>query len=88
MAHPSRQLGPVGDPIDVVLRRPLALPPSPEVEQLRAKAEECLNETDGWKVLPPTNDERDKVMKRVLKIHVEVAKLERQRLQRGSLKKP
>lgn len=79
MAHPSRQLSLVRDPIDVIVRRLSALPPSPRVEALRLKTEEYLREVDGWVVAPPTADKRDRLMKDVLKLHVEVVELERER---------
>jgi hypothetical protein len=77
MAHVPRFLAVLKDAIGVVLRRLAALPPSPRVEELRAKAEGYLRSTEGWVVSPPDADERDKVMKDVLMLHVEVGKLER-----------
>jgi hypothetical protein len=47
------------------------------VKDLRAKAEEYLCEVDGWSTSPPTAEARDKLMKRALGLHVEVARLER-----------
>lgn len=62
----------------MVLRRLAALPSAPrEVEELRAKAVGYLQETDAWPTTPPTVEEREKLMKRMLKVHVDVAKLER-----------
>lgn len=44
----------VKDAIDVVLRRLSALPPSPEVEELRARAEDWLQQAQGWQHVKPT----------------------------------
>ena len=60
----------------VVVRRLSALPLSPEVAVLRVTAEEYLRESDGWRTLLPAVDERERLMKRALNLHVEVAKLE------------
>jgi hypothetical protein len=62
-----------------VLHRLTALPSSPEVEALRAQAEEYLREADSWTSSHPVAQEKERLMKRALKLHVEVAKLERQR---------
>lgn len=78
MAHPSRQLSLVRSPIDVIVRRLSALPSSPRVEELRLKAEECLREVDGWLASPPTAEELNRLMRRVLKLHTDVARLERE----------
>jgi hypothetical protein len=80
MAYRSRRLSLVSDAIEVVLRRLSALPPSPEAEELRAKAEQYQRGADGWKVSPPAAEERDRMSKGVLNLHVEVAKLERAEL--------
>jgi hypothetical protein len=77
VALPSRRLALARDAIEIVLRRLGDLPPSPEVKDLRAKAEEYLCEVDGWSTSPPTAEARDKLMKRALGLHVEVARLER-----------
>lgn len=78
MALPSRRLTLVRDAIDVVLRRLAALPSTPDVDELRARAMECVHEADGWKAAAPTAEERERLMKRVLGLHTAVAKLERQ----------
>lgn len=46
---------------------------------MRARAESYLREADGWSTSPPTVEERERLMKRVLGLHTAVAKLERQR---------
>jgi hypothetical protein len=53
------------------------LPPSGRVEELTAEAEECVKEAKGWSRSPPAAEDRDRVSKRLLKLHAEVAKLER-----------
>jgi hypothetical protein len=66
----------VNDAIDAVVRCLSGLPPSSDVDELRGRAEECLRVLDGWKVSAPTTEERNKLLNRVLRLHVEVAKLE------------
>jgi hypothetical protein len=68
----------VTDAIELVVRRLSTLPPSPKVESLQTKAQEYLRVPEGWNVTPPTAEDRDRLMKRVLRLHVEVAKLERE----------
>ena len=77
MALPTRRLSVIQEAIDVVLRRLSAVPPSPKVDELRAQAEECLRKTDGWSASYPVAQEKERLMMRVLKLHVEAAKLER-----------
>jgi hypothetical protein len=64
---------------EVVLRRLDGLSPSAKTEQLRAWIEECLQEGEQWKASPPTPREQDVLMKRVLGLHVQVTRLERER---------
>jgi hypothetical protein len=61
-----------------VLRRLSTLRSSPDVEDLRLKAESHLQKAQLWPHSKPTPEEREMLMKRVLAIHVAVAKLERQ----------
>lgn len=77
VALPSRRLAITREAIEIVMRRLAVMPPSPEIDELRAKAEHFRREVDGWAVAAPTAEARDKLMKRVLKLHVEVARLER-----------
>jgi hypothetical protein len=63
---------------DVLLRRLEGLPPSQTVEDLRAKVRDCIRKAREWAASPPVNRERDELMKRVLGLHVELAKLESQ----------
>jgi len=76
-ARPSRGLALTCHAIGVVLRRLSLLTPSPEVEGLRRRADDYLHEAKGWGDAMPTVQERDGLMKRVLGLHVEVARLER-----------
>jgi len=78
VALPPRWLSLVRDAIEIVLRRLSTLPPSPEVEELRARVEQYLRETDGWSASPPTVEEWEKMTKRVVGLHTAVAKLEKQ----------
>lgn len=48
------------------------------IEALREKANEYHRDADGWKVSPQTTEERDRIMKHALKLHVEVVELERE----------
>lgn len=74
----ARRSSVLRDAIAVILRSLATLPPSPEGEDLKAKAEECLAAVKGWSRFPPAPEERDRISKSVLKVHAEVAKLQRQ----------
>jgi hypothetical protein len=63
--------------IDNVLHRISALPPSPLADSLRSQAEAYMRETDDWTAASPSVQEKERLMKAVLKLHVEVAKLEK-----------
>jgi hypothetical protein len=63
--------------IDVVLRRLSTLEPSLDVDELRTRAEACREHVQRWRKVQPTVEEGEKVMKRVLRLHVDVAQLER-----------
>jgi hypothetical protein len=41
------------------------------------RAQDCQTQLDAWPTCPPTADEREELMKRVLGLHVELAKLQR-----------
>jgi hypothetical protein len=77
MAPASRRFARVRDAIEVVLRRLAALPSSMGVVELRSTALEHLREVDGWSTSAPTVEERERLMKSVLSLHMAVAKLER-----------
>jgi hypothetical protein len=65
---------------DVVLRRLDGLPSSAKTEQLRVLLGECLRHAERWSASPPTPREQDALMKRILTLHVEVTRLERNAL--------
>jgi hypothetical protein len=67
----------VRDAIEIVVRRLSTLPPSREGEELRAKAEEYLRGAEGWTAATPAAEESERLMRRVLELHIEVARLER-----------
>jgi hypothetical protein len=76
MTLPARFLV-VQEAIDVVLRHLECLPTSDRAELLRAWVQECVLETEPWSVSPPTDREREGLMKRILALHVAVTNLER-----------
>lgn len=78
-AHSSAKLSIVRDAIDVLHRRLLALPSTPEIEELRIKAAEFHEQASSWERAPPPAEERERLMKQVLKLHVDLAKIERER---------
>jgi hypothetical protein len=75
---PSRRLALARDAIEIVLRRLSVMAPSPEVDGLRHRAEDYLQQAQGWAHTKPTVEDRERLMKRLLALHVDVAKLERQ----------
>jgi hypothetical protein len=77
MADSSRRRSAVKDAITDVLARLTALPDSGEVEELRARAEEYQRERDTWTASAPPANEKEELMKRVLELHLAVAKIER-----------
>jgi hypothetical protein len=62
---------------EMVLRRLEGLPPSTRTELLHACAQDCVHDTDQWRVSSPTTRELDVFAKRLFVLHVEVTKLER-----------
>jgi hypothetical protein len=54
------------------------LPSSLELDELRKKAEDFRQEADGWTNAPPAAEGRERLMKLALKLHVDMAKLERE----------
>ncbi|MGO9837467.1 MAG: hypothetical protein ACLP1X_25025 [Polyangiaceae bacterium] len=69
----------VRDATDVVLRHLESLPSSARTGLLQAWVHDCLKEAEQWSASPPTRRELDRLMKRLLALHVEVTKLERER---------
>lgn len=77
MHHSSRRRSAVQDALQEVLRRTAPLPASPERDAIRNKAEEYLRERAGWSASSPAPAEKEQMMKRVLALHLEIAKIER-----------
>jgi hypothetical protein len=67
----------VQEAFDVLLLHLGCLPPSEGTDLLRVRIDECILRFARWRASPPTDRERDELMKRVLGLHVEVTKLER-----------
>jgi len=62
--------------IDVLLRHLDALPPSDRADHLEACVRECVREAELWRFSPPSDRERERLMKRLLAIHLDVVRLE------------
>jgi hypothetical protein len=77
-SHGIRALPLVLDAIDIVLRRLESLTPSPDVVALRAAALRHLREAQEWDRARPDQDEQERLMRRVLGLHVGTARLERE----------
>lgn len=75
--HGIRALPLVLDAIDVVLRRLDLLAHSPDVVALRAAALRHLREAQEWDHARPDIEEQERLMRRVLGLHLGTAKLER-----------
>ena len=71
----GRSLYIVRDAIDMVGRHLAMLPWSPGRAQLELWLEECRSAVDGWDTAPPTAEERDRVMKRVLQLHTALGRV-------------
>jgi len=63
--------------VDNILHRISALHPCPEAEAARSRAEQHMREVEAWTPSHPTSQEKERLMKRLLKLHVDVANLER-----------
>jgi hypothetical protein len=66
----------VHDAAKVVFRHLEALPRSREQERLHTTVQDCLTTADGWGTSPPAPRDIDALMKRLLQVHVQVARLE------------
>jgi hypothetical protein len=60
-----------------VLHRLAALPPSENSEALRTLGREYLREAGTWTSSHPAAQDKERLMRRALKLHTEVARLER-----------
>jgi hypothetical protein len=67
----------IREAIEIVYVHLACLPPSERTEQLGTWVHDCLRDAEQWSASPPSNRERDVLMKRVLALYVEVKKLER-----------
>lgn len=67
----------VQEAIQVLVRHLACLPSSDRALDLRARVEECRREAEDWGASPPSDQEQNGLMKRVLALHVDVTKLER-----------
>ena len=79
VAGSSRQFAVIKNAIYIVVRRLSPLPSTPEVDELRARADEYRREVDGWSTSPPSAEEGDQFMERLFMLHIEVAKHEREK---------
>lgn len=79
MPHVSKRLALARDAIESVTQRLSTLPPTPEVEELWRRIEDCRQQVDEWASSTPTVEQRETVMKHVLGLHTAVARLERER---------
>jgi hypothetical protein len=66
----------VRDAAMVVLRHLDVLPHSDEGERLYAAVRDCMRMAEEWGESPPSGREVDALMKRLLAVHVQVARLE------------
>ncbi len=62
--------------IDAVLRRLAALPPSQEARGLQLETASCLEQARGWRGSRQAPEEWRTLLRRVLELHVAVARLE------------
>jgi len=66
----------VREAIEIVYVHLACIPPSERTEQLSVWIHDCLRDAEQWSASPPSDRERDVLMKRVLALYVEVRKLE------------
>jgi hypothetical protein len=71
------------DSIEVVLQVLATAADDPEVIALRERALEYDRTLKAWSQNPPTPEDRDAMMKKVLRLHVDAAKLRRSRGRHG-----
>jgi CheY-like chemotaxis protein len=69
----------VRNAIDILLQKLSVLPPCEEVDALFSTAGNYLREAEKWRTSPPTAHDREALMKRVLALHVDLARIERAR---------
>jgi len=64
--------------VDAAVAALASLPDSDEKSRLLVEAESCARAIQSWPDRPPTSEEREAMMKRVLRLHVAVAALQRE----------
>jgi hypothetical protein len=77
MARPSARFAVTVDAITSVLEMLSAIPESEEQKKLLDEARACEVTARAWQDAPPSKEEREAVMKRVLHLHVAAAGLRR-----------
>jgi hypothetical protein len=73
----------IREAIEVVLRHLGGLPCSDTTELFRTRVQDFAQETEMWSATSPTPREMDLLMKRVLALHIDMTKLERQFVTEG-----
>ena len=73
----SRRVSLIRDAIRIALAAIAALPESTEKQALHARALAHQLELERWDQVPPADEEREKLMKAVLALHVAVTKTRR-----------
>ncbi len=72
---PDSKLDLLLDSVVSILRALATMPSTPEVRDLAHRALDCERKVKTWVEHPPTPDERETMMKRVLGLHTALAKL-------------
>lgn len=75
-ASPSRATVIVLEAIDLTLKRLALVPDCPEARALLDATRACAKEAEGWRAQPPSVEQREGLMKRVLALHVAANRLE------------
>ena len=77
----SRRLRLASDAIEAAIEALTTLPDSDDKQQLLGEARQCERIVRAWSQSPPTEGQRESLMKKVLDVHVRTARL--RRLERG-----
>ncbi len=75
MPHPTKRTAFLLDAISIALKPLADMPDSAAKEQIIAEAKVCVEAIERWAATSPTPGEREGVTKRVLRLHVTVARL-------------
>jgi hypothetical protein len=81
--HASLQLALVKDAIEFIRWRLSGMPTSREVEELREKARVYAGEVERWGVSSPGTEQREMVLRGLIKLHAKMAKLGRHGMGHG-----